>query len=104
MRGVHAAYLRAGSSALATNTFGANQPSLARFGLADRTQELNRRAVHLVREAIAAGGADALVLGSIGPLNQAGQGIDVPAAYGAQVEALLAEGVGRPCSTWTRSS
>ena len=93
VRGVHAAYLRGGSSALATNTFGANQPSLARFGLADRTQELNRHAVQLVREAIAAGGTDALVLGSIGPVNQADQDIDVPAAYGAQVEALLAEGV-----------
>lgn len=93
VRGVHAAYLRGGSSALATHTFGANQPSLARFGLADRTQELNRRAVQLVREAIAAGGADALVLGSIGPVNQADQDIDVAAAYGVQVEALLAEGV-----------
>jgi methionine synthase I (cobalamin-dependent)/5,10-methylenetetrahydrofolate reductase len=97
VRGIHQAYLANGATALTTNTFGANTPSLARFGLAERTDELNRAAVLLAREAIASAATDAqpqpLVLGSIGPINQADDEIDVEGAYGTQVRALIAGGV-----------
>ncbi|OGU17531.1 MAG: bifunctional homocysteine S-methyltransferase/methylenetetrahydrofolate reductase [Gemmatimonadetes bacterium RIFCSPLOWO2_12_FULL_68_9] len=62
---VHEAYVRAGAELLETNTFGANPVKLAGYGLADRTEEINRAAGQLAKKA-----ADgrAMVLGAIGPL------------------------------------
>jgi methionine synthase I (cobalamin-dependent)/5,10-methylenetetrahydrofolate reductase len=62
---VHRAYIKAGSEVIETNTFGANPVRLARHGLEDRTEELNRRAAEIAMEA--SGGA-ATVVGAIGPL------------------------------------
>jgi len=65
VRQVHADYVAAGAEILETNTFGANPVKLSAFGLEERTEEINREAVRLAREA-----ADgrAHVLGAIGPL------------------------------------
>ncbi|WP_199523781.1 methionine synthase [Micromonospora craterilacus] len=70
VRGVHEAYLAAGADCVETNTFGANLPNLAEYGIADRIWELSEVGARLAREA-----ADAYetperprwVLGSIGP-------------------------------------
>jgi 5-methyltetrahydrofolate--homocysteine methyltransferase len=45
-------YLEAGAEMVQTNTFGANPLKLAAYGLADRTEEINRAAVRAVREAV----------------------------------------------------
>ena len=39
---VHKSYLQAGSDAVLTNTFGANEYTLGRHGLADKVEEINR--------------------------------------------------------------
>lgn len=62
---VHEAYVRAGAELLETNTFGANPVKLAGYGLAERTEEINRAAARLARQAA---NGRALVLGAIGPL------------------------------------
>jgi homocysteine S-methyltransferase len=65
VREVHDAYIRAGAELLETNTFGANPVKLAGYGLAERTEEINRAAAHLATEAAK---DRACVLGAIGPL------------------------------------
>ncbi len=62
---VHRNYVNAGAEIIETNTFGANPVKLSSYGLADRTEEINRAAVELARR-----GAQgrALVVGAIGPL------------------------------------
>ena len=57
-------YLAAGAEILQTNTFGGSPAKLARYGLADRTEEINRTAVAAARR-IADG--KAYVAGSCGP-------------------------------------
>ncbi len=67
---IHRDFFAAGSDAVETNTFGANEVVLAEFNLAARTREINRIAAQLARKA-----ADAFetaerpryVVGSIGP-------------------------------------
>ncbi len=65
VRRIHEEYVAAGAEILETNTFGANPVKLSSYGLDRRTEEINRAAVRLAREA--AGGA-ATVAGAIGPL------------------------------------
>ncbi|MFH1143322.1 MAG: homocysteine S-methyltransferase family protein [Candidatus Eisenbacteria bacterium] len=57
-------YLEAGAQILETNTFGGSPHKLALYGLADRTEEINRAAVAAVRR-VADGRA--YVAGSCGP-------------------------------------
>jgi 5-methyltetrahydrofolate--homocysteine methyltransferase len=57
-------YLDAGADVIQTNTFGGSPLKLAQYGLADRTEEINRVAVQAVRDAV---GDRALVSGSVGP-------------------------------------
>jgi 5-methyltetrahydrofolate--homocysteine methyltransferase len=64
VRAVHAAYIRAGSRMIGTNTFGGNRIKLDAYGLADRAKELNHAGVALAREAA---GPDNFVAASIGP-------------------------------------
>jgi methionine synthase I (cobalamin-dependent)/5,10-methylenetetrahydrofolate reductase len=66
IRDIHHDYLQAGAEIIETNTFGANRFRLARHGLADRTQEINRVGAQIAREA--AKSFDAYVAGSVGPL------------------------------------
>jgi homocysteine S-methyltransferase len=65
VRGVHEAYVRAGAEILETNTYGSNPVKLSSHGLEERTEELNRAAAVLARQAA---GNRAQVLGAIGPL------------------------------------
>ena len=65
---LHRDFSAAGAQILLTCTFGANPLRLAEFGLADRTGEINRRAVDLVKQAV--GDNPVLIAGSIGPLGK----------------------------------
>ena len=62
---VHRNYVNAGAEVIETNTFGANPVKLSSYGLADRTEEINRAAAHLARRSAQ---GRALVVGAIGPL------------------------------------
>ena len=61
---IHSAYLHAGSDAVTTNTFGANQYALARHGLAGKTAEINKTGAKIARHAA---GHEYYILGDIGP-------------------------------------
>ncbi len=65
IKSIHNAYIEAGADFIETNTFGANEIKLARFGLAEKTEQINTAAVEIARQC-AYGGT--LVGGSIGPL------------------------------------
>src|SRR5919202_357574 len=70
IREIHMGYLRAGSDAVQTNSFGGSPVTLGEFGLQDKAFELNRRAAELAREAVeefAGDGRTRFVLGSLGP-------------------------------------
>ena len=62
---VHRAYVKAGAEILETNTYGANRAKLARYGLEDRTAEINACAGTLARRAA---GDRVFVAGAMGPL------------------------------------
>jgi 5-methyltetrahydrofolate--homocysteine methyltransferase len=64
---IHRAYLDAGAELILSCTFGGTRTRLGHSNLADRTAEVNRRAVALARET-AAGAA--YVAGDIGPLGE----------------------------------
>jgi 5-methyltetrahydrofolate--homocysteine methyltransferase len=61
---IAAAYLAAGSEVLTTDSFGASPLKLAAYGLAGRTEEINRRAVELLRGVAR---DRAWIAGSVGP-------------------------------------
>lgn len=63
---LHKSFLDAGAKVIETNTFGASSIVLAEYGLAGRTEEINRAAVDNARKAIGSR-AGCYVAGSIGP-------------------------------------
>ncbi|TCC00709.1 methionine synthase [Micromonospora zingiberis] len=70
VRGVHEAYLAAGSDCVETNTFGANLANLAEYDIQHRIRELSAAGARIAREAADAYGTaeqPRFVLGSIGP-------------------------------------
>ena len=71
VKAAHAAYLEAGAEVVETNSFRANRITLEEFGLAARTEELNRRAAELARQVADRYAADTgvprFVAGSMGP-------------------------------------
>lgn len=60
-------YVDADADIIMTNSFGGSPIKLAHYGLADRAEELNRKAAEISRNAA---GPDCLVLGSIGPTGE----------------------------------
>lgn len=60
-------YVEADADIVMTNSFGGSPIKLAHYGLADRAEELNRKAAEISREAA---GEDCLVLASIGPTGE----------------------------------
>jgi methionine synthase / methylenetetrahydrofolate reductase(NADPH) len=96
VRQIHQEYVKAGAEILETNTFGANRPRLAAFGMAEKLRDINRAAVRLAREA-AQGGA--FVAGAVGPLGVRIEPLgrtsfaEARAAFREQVEALVEAGV-----------
>jgi len=65
---VHEAYLAAGAEGITTNTFRAHERAFHRAGRADELDEVIATSVHLARAARDRVNAQALILGSIGPL------------------------------------
>jgi methionine synthase I (cobalamin-dependent) len=89
---VHQEYVAAGARVIETNTFGANRVRLARFGLEDRTAEINKAAVRLARKATH--GKEICAAGSVGPLGISSheaeeRGIDRSACFREQVTAPI---------------
>jgi 5-methyltetrahydrofolate--homocysteine methyltransferase len=71
---IHRAYLEAGSDIIETNTFTANHPSQADYGMEDLVAELNLSAARIARrvadEFEAKHGGKRFVAGAIGPTNR----------------------------------
>lgn len=90
-------FVNAGSDIILTCTFGGTRLRLEASGLADRFEEVNRKAVEI--EQAATKGMDVLVAGSIGPtghmLAPLGtlQGEDAEADFRAQAQLLVEAGV-----------
>jgi 5-methyltetrahydrofolate--homocysteine methyltransferase len=61
---IHRNYYRAGARMITTNTFSATRVKLNEFGLGDKLEEINSRAVTVARRSV---GDDAIIAGSMGP-------------------------------------
>lgn len=93
VREVGAAYVRAGSRVILTNTFRASPIALACFGLQERMEEINRSGVRLSKEAAQ---GSAFVFASVGPTGKmlaSGEVVqdEVRSAYTLQTRALASE-------------
>src|SRR5262245_18484313 len=97
IRGIHQEYLQAGAEVLETNTFGANAFRLARYGFADKVQEINVTGARLARGAIKE--REVFIAGSVGPLGIRIEPLgktsleEARAAFAEQIEALVEGGV-----------
>jgi len=96
VRSTHADYVAAGADIIETNTFGANETELARYGEEDNVEEINLAGARLAREAA---GDKVFVAGAVGPL---GPGLDPSqflsrenrfSIYKRQISALVEGGV-----------
>ncbi len=101
IRGLHRAYLEAGSDIIETNTFGAAPATLGEYDLADRAYEISKAGAQLARECadkFSTPEQPRYILGSIGPgtkLPSLGQirFDDLCAGYKIQIQGLLDGGV-----------
>jgi 5-methyltetrahydrofolate--homocysteine methyltransferase len=64
---IHRDYFNTGIDAVYTNTFGANEITLARHNLADKAEQINLAAVEIARKAA---GSERYVIGDIGPCGE----------------------------------
>jgi len=93
---IHSSYFDAGSDAVYTNTFGANEITLARHNLADKADEINAAAVKNARQAA---GNGRYVIGDIGPCGEFLKPLGtlepdtLKSVYAKQTKALLLAGV-----------
>lgn len=93
---IHTAYLKAGSDAVITNTFGANKYALARYGLEEKAAVINKAGAQIARQAA---GNEKYVLGNIGPSGDFLEPLgmlkpdQLRNAFVSQAEALLSGGV-----------
>ncbi|HMP59530.1 MAG TPA: homocysteine S-methyltransferase family protein, partial [Gemmatales bacterium] len=103
IRDIHREFLAAGCDAVETNTFGANRIALGEFHKEEHTDELNRLATRLAREAcleFSTPDRPRFVVGSVGPGTKPVSFTDntitfdqVVEAYRPQMRAFLEEGV-----------
>jgi 5-methyltetrahydrofolate--homocysteine methyltransferase len=94
---LHKSFLDAGAMVVETNTFGASSIVLAEYGLAERTEEINRAAVANARDAIGSR-SGCYVAGSVGPTTKLPSlghiSVDVLAqSFAQQMTALVEAGV-----------
>jgi 5-methyltetrahydrofolate--homocysteine methyltransferase len=96
VKAVHADYIKAGSDAILTNTFGANKFALTRHGHGKQVEQFNAAAAKLAREIA---GDDHYVLGDIGPTGDFLEPLgplkpkEVREAFSVQAKALVEGGV-----------
>ncbi len=96
VRAIHAAYVAASSDVLITNSFQASSLALARYGLAEKSYDLNIHAARIARDCI---GQSGYVLGDIGPFGGFLEPLgttsrsDLEASFAIQVNGLLDGGV-----------
>jgi methionine synthase / methylenetetrahydrofolate reductase(NADPH) len=93
---IHEDYIAAGARVVKTNTFGANEVRLERFGMGKRVREINRAAVEVANSAAKSKGV--YIAGSVGPLGISAQeaavrGIDRARCFREQITALRDGGV-----------
>lgn len=92
---IHDLYVAAGSDFIETNTYGANELHLARFGLADKTAQINTAAVKIAKKSA----GSVMVAGSIGPLGVKPSQVslinekEITSAFQTQIKALSDAGV-----------
>ncbi len=95
VRDVAAAYVASGAEIVLTNTFGGSRLKLAKAGLEDEAEEINRVATELSKDAAE---GRALVFASIGPTGEFMQPLglvtedEMVAAFAEQVQAMSAGG------------
>lgn len=100
LRTIAVQYLEAGSEIIHTDTFGSSSLKLSDYGLEDRTEEINGKAVEILREAV---GGSAYVSGSCGPTGRImtpygdTEPDEVSRAYERQMKALVSAGVDVIC-------
>ncbi len=94
---VHSEYVEAGVDFIETNTFGANEIKLGKYGLSDKVEDICASAVEIAKEVVS--GTGVLIGGSIGPL-----GKEIPPygrfsieeareVFAKQIRALISAGV-----------
>jgi 5-methyltetrahydrofolate--homocysteine methyltransferase len=112
IKSIHRAYLDAGADIIGTNTFNAQEISLADYGMSDLAYEMNLAAAEVARAAADEFSAEpgrrpSFVAGAVGPTNRTASispDVNNPGyrnvtfdalarAYGEQVRALIAGGV-----------
>lgn len=101
LRTIHEDYLRAGANAITTNTFRTHERSLAKAGIGHEAETLTRAAVRIAMEARDNVRPEALVFGSVAPLEDCYQPELAPSPkvclreHALQIERLLEAGVDR---------
>lgn len=94
---LHRDFIAAGAEIILTDTFGAKEIQLKKFGLGEKARELNLRAVELAQKA--AEGKEIWIGGSIGPIGELLEPYgslkveEAEAQYSAQASVLLSAGV-----------
>ena len=92
---VAAAYAAAGADVVLTNTFGGSAPTLGRYGLAERVQELNAAGARLSLD----GAPGSIVAASIGPSGEFLQPLgehdeqSLQALFAEQIRAVVGAGI-----------
>jgi 5-methyltetrahydrofolate--homocysteine methyltransferase len=92
---IHHSYFDAGSDGVYTNTFGANEITLARHNLADKAEQINAAAVKIAKKVA----GDRYVIGDIGPCGEFLKPLGtlepekLKAAFARQAKALCGAGV-----------
>ncbi len=94
IEGIHRDYVNAGAEVLTTNTYGANRNKLSRFGLGEKTSEINRAGVAAAKAAAKEGTLVAASVGPVGkiPYNTGVAEKDIVAMLVEQIAALEAAG------------
>ncbi|MDQ0205895.1 bifunctional homocysteine S-methyltransferase/methylenetetrahydrofolate reductase [Alkalicoccobacillus murimartini] len=91
---IHKEYLQAGANVIQTNTYAANRLKLIKYGLEDKTVEINRRAVALAKQAAQ---NQAFVVGTVGGIRRFQMEdstlTEIKAALTEQILTLVDEGV-----------
>ena len=99
---IHRDYIKAGAGLIETNTFTANRPALAAFGLEEKVGDINRAGARIALEAAGQSGPRnrrAYVAGSVGPISwtkkDAGgmEAAEMRATFCEQIAALNEGGV-----------